>query len=76
MPSQGGTFRRGRVTAIEIDSGSVRQVDVFGEVEEGWVPPHDGWEHFELLGKPRFVARDEVLLTPEFGASIKCALPG
>jgi hypothetical protein len=74
-PSAGGTFRRGRVTAIEIDSGSVRQADVFGDVEEGWVPPHDSWEHFELLGKPRFVSGDDVLVTPEFGPPVKCPLP-
>ena len=74
-PSPGGRFRRGRVTAIEIDSGSLRQVDVFAEVAEGWVPPHDGWEHFELLGRPRFISGDELLLTPEFGPPVECVLP-
>jgi hypothetical protein len=65
--SAGGTFRRGRLTLVEVDSGSVRQFDAFGEVESGWMPSHDGWEHFELLGKPRFTASDEVVLEPEFG---------
>jgi hypothetical protein len=74
-PSPGGTLRRGRVTAIEIDSGSVRQVDVFGEVAEGWVPPHESWEHFELLGKPRFISGDELLVTPEFGQPVELVLP-
>jgi hypothetical protein len=73
-PSPGGTFRRGRVTAIEIDSRSVRHVDVFGQVDEGWIPPHDGWEHFELLGKPRFISGDEVLVTPEFGPPVQLSV--
>mgnify|MGYP003536503510 CR=1 FL=1 len=37
---------------------------MFGEVEKGWVPPHDVWERFELLGKPRFTSDGEVLLSP------------
>jgi hypothetical protein len=74
-PSPGGRFIRGRVIVVDFDSGSVREVDVFGEVEEGWIPPHDGWEHFELLGKPRFVSEYDVLVTPEFGPSIRCELP-
>ena len=60
---------------VDFDSGSVQQVDVFGEVEEGWIPPHEGWEHFELLGQPRFVSEHEVLVSPEFGPPIRCELP-
>jgi hypothetical protein len=75
-PSRGGTFRRGRLTLIEVDSGSVDQLDAFGDVEEGWVPPHDTWELFELLGKPRFVSSDEIVLTPEFGAPCRFLTPG
>jgi hypothetical protein len=73
-PSPGGRFLRGRVIVVDFDSGSVREVEVFGEVDEGWIPPHDGWEHFELLGKPRFVSDHEVLVTPEFGSPIRCEL--
>ena len=65
--SVGGTFRRGRLTLVEVDSDAVHQFDAFAEVDEGWQPPHEGWEHFELLGKPRFVSNDEILLEPEFG---------
>jgi len=75
-PSPGGTFRRGRLTLLEVDSGLVHQLDAFGDVEKGWVPPHDGWEHFELLGKPRFVSRDEIVLTPEYGEPCRFFRPG
>src|SRR5215204_259254 len=71
----GGTRLARRVTVVDFDSGSVQQVDVFGEVEEGWIPPHEGWEHFELLGQPRFVSEHEVLVSPEFGPPIRCELP-
>ena len=66
-PSPGGTLRRGRLTLIDVASGLVRRFDVEGEVPTGWIPPHDGWEDFALLGKPRFTSPDEVLLTPKFG---------
>jgi len=66
-PSPGGTFQRGRVTLVDVDLGSLHQFDVFGEVDEGWRPPHDGWEHFELLGKPSFVSHTEIEVSPEFG---------
>ena len=75
-PSPGGRFNRGRVTMVDVDSGSAHHVDVFGEIEGGWIPPHDGWEHFELLGKPRFLSAHEVIVTPEFGPPIRCPLPG
>jgi hypothetical protein len=66
-PSPGGTFTRGRLTVLDVDSGSRRHFVVEGEVEGGWIPPHDGWEEFELLGKPRFASADEILLSPKFG---------
>ena len=75
-PSPGGRFKRGRVTVVDVDSRAVDHVDVSGEVEEGWIPPHDSWEHFELLGKPRFLSRHEVIVTPEFGPPTRCSLPG
>ena len=74
-PSPGGRFLRGRVVVVDFDSGSAREVELLGEVEAGWIPPHDGWEHFELLGKPRFVSDHDVLVTPEFGAPVRCELP-
>jgi hypothetical protein len=74
--SVGGTFRRGRLTLLEVDSGSVHQFDAFGEVEADWSPPHDVWERFELLGKPRFVSNDEILLEPEFGEPCRFLRPG
>jgi hypothetical protein len=74
--SAGGTFRRGRLTLVEVDSGSVEHFDAFGEVEKGWVPQHDAWEHFELLGRPRFVSGDEVVLEPEFGEPCRFLIPG
>jgi hypothetical protein len=74
-PSPGGTFKRGRITFVEVDSGSHHQVDVFGKVEKGWVPPHDVWERFELLGKPRFTSDREVLVSPEFGAPSRVTVP-
>jgi hypothetical protein len=74
--SLGGSFRRGRLTLLEVDSGSVHHFDAVGEVEAGWQPPHDGWEHFELLGKPRFVSNDEIELEPEFGEPCRFLRPG
>jgi hypothetical protein len=74
--SRGGTFRRGRLTLVEVDAGSVEQFDVFEDVDEGWRPPHDGWEHFELLGKPRFVSNAEIVLEPEFGEPSRVFRPG
>ncbi len=73
-PSPGGRLRRGRVSVVDVDSGEVRQFDLFGEVERGWLPPHDGWEHFELLGKPRFVSRDEIVVSPEFGDACRLTI--
>jgi hypothetical protein len=74
-PSPGGTLKRGRLTFVDVDSGSLHQVDVFGEVEMGWVPPHDIWERFELLGKPRFTSDGGVVLSPEFGAPSRVTVP-
>ena len=66
-PSPGGTFRRGRVVVIDVDSGSIAHVDVYGDVEEGWKPTHETWEAFALLGRPHFSSSNEIVLTPEFG---------
>lgn len=74
-PSPGGTFRRGCVTIVDIDSGSLHQLDVFGEVKGGWIPPHEGWEHFELLGRPYFTSVNEIVLSPEFGDSYRLTVP-
>jgi hypothetical protein len=74
--SRGGTFPRGRLTLVEVDSGSVEHFEMFGDVEQGWIPPHEEWEHFELLGKPRFVSNDEIVLEPEFGESCRFLRPG
>jgi hypothetical protein len=74
--SVGGTFRRGRLTLVEVDSGSVLQFDAFAEVAADWLPPHDVWERFELLGKPRFVSSGEVVLEPEFGEPCTFLTPG
>ncbi|HEX2069798.1 MAG TPA: hypothetical protein VHH54_06300, partial [Actinomycetota bacterium] len=74
-PSPGGTFRRGRLTLINVDTGFLQQRDVFGEVEKGWVPPHETWEEFQLLGKPQFTSEREVVLTPQFGKPHAFAVP-
>jgi WD40 repeat protein len=74
-PSPGGRLRRGRLTLIDVDSGSVHHRDVIGQVERGWIPPHDDWEHFELLGKPRFTSADEVVLSPSFGRPCRLTVP-
>jgi hypothetical protein len=74
-PSPGGTFRRGRVTIVDVDARSLRQLDVLGEVQAGWIPPHEGWEHFELLGKPRFTSENEIVLSPEFGDTYHLTVP-
>jgi hypothetical protein len=59
---------------IDVDSGAARQIDVFGEVDKGWVPPNEVWEQFELLGKPHFTSTDAILLEPYFGEPSRLVL--
>jgi hypothetical protein len=66
---------RGRLTLVDVDSGALHQFDVYGEVEAGWLPPHDGWEHFELLGRPVFTSDWEMVLQPEFGPACRFTVP-
>lgn len=74
-PSPGGAFKRGRLTLIDVASGLLHQFDVEDEVAQGWIPPHDGWEEFALLGKPRFASADEIVLSPKLGKEYRFAVP-
>jgi hypothetical protein len=74
-PSPGGRFRRGRLTVLDVASGFLRHFDVEDEVEKGWIPPHETWEEFELLGKPRFTSDNEILLSPKFGKPRRFIVP-